>query len=79
MLVQSFDELPRPGPVPETVATVIVEQVVDGKLADKPALLELLKCLAAEKRLPESALHISLAPMIEMVEDLVIDAPKADV
>lgn len=76
---QSFDELPTPGPVPETVTKVIVEKILDGRVGEKPILLELLRCLAGERRLPEPAVHTALAPMIEMVEDLLVDVPKADV
>lgn len=79
MYAQSFDELPKPGPIAETVTRVIIDKVLDGKMAEKPALVELLKCLAAEGKLPEPALMTALAPLIEMVEDLMLDVPKADV
>lgn len=78
-IVKSFDELPRgEGSIPETVTTIIVEKIMDGKRAERPARLQLLQYLAREKRLPEAALVNALTPMLEMIEDIVIDAPGAE-
>lgn len=58
---------------------MIVEKIVEGKLSERPTLLELLRFLAGERRLPESALQTALSPVIEMIEDLMVDVPKAEV
>ncbi|CAN0487178.1 unnamed protein product, partial [Discosporangium mesarthrocarpum] len=64
----------------EKVISVLAEKVVEGvgsKIQDQPALLELAGVLAGEKRLPEEALRKSLTPTIEVLDDLVVDAPRA--
>lgn len=76
---QSFDELPsKNGPIPETLTRLAVEKIVDGKAAERPARLALLRLLASEKKLPEEALQTALGPIIEAIEDVAIDAPNAE-
>ncbi|CAN0104148.1 unnamed protein product, partial [Scytosiphon promiscuus] len=73
----SFTELPK-GPVPETVSKLIVEQVIEGKAAERPARLELLRYLASEKKLPAASLEYTLSPMLEFLTDMAIDSPNAE-
>eukprot|EP00752_Nemacystus_decipiens_P007539 g6737.t2 len=72
----SFDELPK-GPIPETVCDMIVRGVLEGKRAEVPARVELLRILAREKRFPQDALERALYPMIEYINDIALDAPNA--
>lgn len=74
---QSFDELPK-GPIPETVCDKIVGGVLEGKAAERPARVELLRLLAREKKLPQAALERALFPMIEFIADIAVDCPKAE-
>ena len=62
----------------ETVTKTIVEKVMDGKASERPARIELLRCLASENRLNEAALVTALSPMIEYLEDVALDAPNAE-
>lgn len=74
---QSFDELPK-GPIPETVCDKIISGVFEGKAAERPARVELLRILAREKKLPQAALEHALYPMIEFIADIAIDSPNAE-
>lgn len=76
-LRQSFTELPK-GPIPETVTKVLVETVIEGKASERPARLELLRYLASEKKLPAASLEYALAPTLEFLTDVAIDAPNAE-
>ena len=62
----------------ETVATAIVDKVIDGKAAERPARVELLRFLASEKRFNEEGLVTALLPIIECIEDTAVDAPNAE-
>ncbi|CBJ33927.1 eukaryotic initiation factor 4G [Ectocarpus siliculosus] len=73
----SFDELPA-GPIPETVSKIIIEKVLEGKPAERPARLDLLRLLASKQKLPQDALERTLDPMIEFITDIAVDSPNAD-
>ncbi|CAN0227895.1 unnamed protein product, partial [Ectocarpus sp. 4 AP-2014] len=73
----SFDELPA-GPIPETVSKIIIENVLEGKPAERPARLDLLRFLASKQKLPQDALERTLDPMIEFITDIAVDSPNAD-